>query len=134
MTHTSRCGSVLIVEDDRDIREAIAEVLMLEGYRATTASNGKAALDHLRGPAKNSKPCLILLDLMMPVMNGWEFLVAQRSDPALRNIPVMICSAVGDQAKFPGIVEILRKPIDLDELIGLVKRHCDPALNIVHVS
>jgi two-component system chemotaxis response regulator CheY len=132
MTHTSRCNNVLVVEDDRDIREAISEGLTIEGYRVTTASNGKEALDLLRKSPDAWKPCFILLDLMMPVMNGWEFLLIQGSDPLLKDIPVIVCSAVGDRTRFPGVVEFLNKPLDFDDLIKLISKHCDPSLNLVH--
>jgi CheY-like chemotaxis protein len=127
-------GSVLIVEDDRDIREVMAEALSLEGFQVSTASNGKEALDILQSMPDDRLPQFILLDLMMPVMNGWEFLQAQRSHSKFNNIPVMVCSAVADREKFAGIQEIAKKPIDLDQLISLVKQHCDPALNYEQVS
>jgi CheY-like chemotaxis protein len=122
----------MVVEDDRDIREAITEALMAEGFRVTCAANGKEALNLLRHSPARWKPCFILLDLMMPVMNGWEFLLVQRADPELKDIPVMVCSAVADRTKFPGIVEFVRKPIDLDELLRLVGTYCDKGLGIVH--
>jgi CheY-like chemotaxis protein len=132
MTHTPRCSNVLIVEDDKDIREAIADALALENFRVTTARNGKEALDLLLNSPHSWKPCFILLDLMMPVMNGWEFLLIQRAHPELSQIPVMVCSAIADRAKYPGIVDYLQKPIDLDRLIALVQKHCDPAVDVIH--
>lgn len=132
MTHSTRCQNILIVEDDNDIRQALVDVLTLENFRVTTARNGKEALELLRNSPTSWRPCFILLDLMMPVMNGWEFLLEQRSDPKLKDIPVMVCSAVADRNRFPGIVDFLKKPINVDELLMLVGRHCDPSLQLVH--
>ena len=134
MTHTSRCGHVLVVEDDCDIREAIEEALTIEGYRVKTAVNGKEALEMLKSAPPQWRPCFILLDLMMPVMNGWEFLLVQRADPELSKIPVMICSAVADRGKYPGILEFIKKPLDLDDLLNLVGKHCDPAMQMAHAD
>src|SRR5262245_7048564 len=81
---------LLLVEDDVSIRSALAEMLGDEGFTVTTAENGRAALDQLRqGPA----PDVIVLDLMMPEMDGWEFRVAQRADPLLAGIPLLAMSA-----------------------------------------
>jgi CheY-like chemotaxis protein len=132
MTHTTRCQNILIVEDDKDIRQALVDVLTLETFRVTTAGNGKEALELLRNSPNSWRPCFILLDLMMPIMNGWEFLLVQRSDPKLKDIPVMVCSAVADRTRFPGIVEFLKKPINIDELLTLVHRYCDPSLQLAH--
>lgn len=132
MTHSPRCQNVLVVEDDKDIRDAIVELLALEKFRVTTASNGKEALDLLQKSPVSWRPCFILLDLMMPVMNGWEFLLAQRADPNLKDIPVLVCSAIADRTRFPGIVDFIKKPIDIDQLIEVIKCHCEPSLQGSH--
>lgn len=132
MTHTARCQNILIVEDDHDIRQGLVDILTLENFRVTTACNGKEALELLRNSPTPWRPCFILLDLMMPVMNGWEFLLEQRSDPKLKDIPVMVCSAVADRNSFPGIVEFIKKPINLDDLLKFVHQHCEPSNQLVH--
>ncbi|WP_235969415.1 response regulator [Anaeromyxobacter diazotrophicus] len=87
-------GEVLLVEDDRAIRDTLRELLEDEGYRVQWAEHGLDALKQLRaGLRAGQRPRLILLDLMMPVMNGWEFREAQRRDPALSQIPVIVLSA-----------------------------------------
>ena len=116
-----KCSSVLIVEDERDIRETLKQVLELEGYNAITASNGKEAIEML---ATIPRPCLILLDLMMPVMDGWQFLEAQREDIILATIPVVIVSAAGEKAKSAGASAFIKKPVELDCLLSLVKQYC----------
>jgi CheY-like chemotaxis protein len=118
---------VLIVEDDLDIRDALAQILEEEGYAVVTAANGREALDALRsGPP----PRLILLDLMMPVMNGWQFRAEQRRDPAIADIPVVIISAdthVGDKAQAIGIAEYFRKPIEISGLLQTMEKYCGNA-------
>jgi CheY-like chemotaxis protein len=118
--------SILIVEDDADIREALAEILRDEGHEVQGAPNGQQALHVLRdGPL----PALILLDLMMPVMNGWQFRQAQRQDPVLAPIPVVVISADGAalrESTLMGASGFLQKPIELDELLAVVARYCQP--------
>jgi two-component system chemotaxis response regulator CheY len=115
-------GTILIVEDDRDIREIVATALHEEGYAALTAPNGEAALRVLREAPEVVD--LILLDLMMPVMDGWEFRAHQREDERLRHIPVLILSAGGQvekKAQNLGAVGWLKKPVQLGDLLGAVK-------------
>ncbi|MEW6270756.1 MAG: response regulator [Thermodesulfobacteriota bacterium] len=83
---------ILLVEDEEAVREVIAAVLDTEGYRVRTASNGREALDVLRG---GLRPCMIILDLMMPVMDGWQFRAEQLRDPELLKIPTIVYSAIG---------------------------------------
>jgi CheY-like chemotaxis protein len=118
------CRRILIVEDDSDLREALAQVLRDEGYEVLGASHGQEALESLRG---GRRPCLILLDLTMPVMNGWQFRDIQRHDPALSEIPVIVLSAGQDlPAQMPllGLQEFIRKPIRLEFLLDSVARFC----------
>lgn len=110
---------VLVVDDDPDIREGIADVLEVSGYTVSMAENGRAALALLRG---GPLPALILLDLMMPVMDGWEMLAALRAEPRLAGVPVVILTAM-DQSKVPVAAGYLRKPFDLDDLVSVVERH-----------
>lgn len=117
-------ATVLVVEDDSDIRDELADVLEDSNYRTIRAANGAVALQKLRG---GPRPCLILLDLMMPVMDGREFLDQQQKDAALKEIPVVVLSAHMDAAH--GATQIkaagfLRKPIDLSELLRIIERYC----------
>jgi CheY-like chemotaxis protein len=116
--------SVLVVEDDATTRRALALVLQDEGYSVTGVANGHEALLHLRHPPL---PDLILLDLMMPVMNGWEFRKKQIQDPKLKSIPVVIVSSdagVPQKAAALGARDCLVKPIDFEELVAAVQRCC----------
>jgi CheY-like chemotaxis protein len=111
---------ILVVEDDESIRQAMQGILADEGYRVTTAENGRQALERLRSGAA---PDLIVLDLRMPVMDGWEFRVAQRGDPALARIPILAVSADGS-AKAAAIDAdaYLRKPLSTDTLLKTIVR------------
>jgi CheY-like chemotaxis protein len=113
---------VLIVEDDADLREMMAELLQLEGYRTRSVTNGREALDYLERP---DRPDVILLDLMMPVMDGWEFRRRQMADPSLANVPVVVLSAL-DPARGRDLAGALfmKKPLDFDRLLELVRRFC----------
>ena len=115
--------TVLIIEDDHDIRETFKQLLELEGYTVATASNGKEGIDILN---KMQSPCLILLDLMMPVMNGWEFLSAQKADERLSKIPVVVVTAVGkESAESPSATGYIKKPVELEVLLETVKQYCN---------
>jgi CheY-like chemotaxis protein len=112
--------SVLIVEDDEDIRAAMAELLESEGFDVTVASNGQEGLEVLdqMGP-----PCLVLLDLMMPVMNGEDFLRHVRSNPSLNPVAIVIVTASG-KAPLPGTQGLLKKPFEISDLFATVTAHC----------
>lgn len=123
MTHEDR-RSILIVEDDEDVRGALAAVLEGEGHAILEARHGEEALRILRAP---NPVCLILLDLFMPTMNGWAFREEQRRDPALSSIPVIVLSADGAAVKSTvamGVLDSMVKPVDFDRLLSLVKQHC----------
>src|SRR5262249_37619408 len=92
-----------------------------EGYAVLTAGNGKEGLEQLR---RVTSPCLILLDLMMPVMNGQEFLRAKAAEESLASIPVCVLSGVGSQPDLPGIVAFLSKPVDFSRLFDLIRNYC----------
>ena len=104
--------TVLIVDDDDGIRESLADVLGDLGYDVVTAPHGKAAIDLLR---TGTKPGVILLDLMMPVMDGWAFREAQQKDASIKDIPVVVITA-GDTSDFGQLVT-LRKPLKLDAVM-----------------
>ena len=111
-------ASVLVVDDEREIREAVAEVLADEGYEVLDAGDGAEALSKLRA----FHPSVVLLDLMMPGMNGWEFREAQQHDPDLSGIPVIVLSALGKAAGIDA-AGYIRKPFELDELLTAVRTH-----------
>lgn len=119
-----RRRQILIVEDDADLREALTQVLRDEGYEVLGAAHGGETMDCLRG---GRRPCVILLDLSMPVMNGWQFRAAQRDDPELSRIPVIVLSAgqdLGAQMPVLGLREYIPKPIQLTSLLQSVSRVC----------
>ena len=116
---------MLVVEDDVDIQRAIVQVLQDEGIAARAAENGRVALTMLREPGA-TLPCVILLDLMMPVMDGQAFRAAQLRDPALARIPVIVLTADGhalEKAALMNGAEALRKPVELETLLAAVGRH-----------
>jgi CheY-like chemotaxis protein len=117
--------NVLIVEDDAETAESLAEVLNLMGYHSDVAENGQIALGILRGAPQ--KYCLVLLDIMMPVMDGWGFLVEQASDKAIADIPVVIVTAVLNartKAGTTGAVALLPKPVDPMKLEATLQQYC----------
>lgn len=115
-------GTILVVDDDDDVRAALAEVLAEEGYRVTGATNGREALDCMR---KGPRPDVILLDMMMPVMDGWQFRAEQQRDPRLAAIPVVVLSASPQYAtETLDCACSLRKPVELDLLLETVARLC----------
>jgi CheY-like chemotaxis protein len=117
-------ATVLIVEDDIDTREMLGRFLELEGYRVETAENGKLALERL-GSGVNA--CVILLDLMMPVMDGWQFRQEQARNAELADIPVIVVSAAGrERIQKIDADAYLSKPVDLEELLGCVTQFCRP--------
>lgn len=111
--------SLLLVDDDEDIRESLALLLRDEGYHVEVASNGREALERLdRLPA----PCAMLLDLMMPVMNGWKVLEVLEARPE-QHVPVLVLSAVVPP-RLAGARACMRKPFDVDALLLQVKQLC----------
>ncbi len=114
--------SVLVVEDDADVRQSLVEVLEDEGYEVAAAGDGLEALDYLHAA---QKPRLILLDLMMPRMDGFQFRAAQQNDQSLAEIPVAVVSADeqgGSKATALRASGYLRKPVKLADLLALVAR------------
>jgi CheY-like chemotaxis protein len=118
----TRCA-VLIVDDDRDIRETLEEILAYEGYSVATARNGADALEKARA----LRPELILLDLFMPVMDGAEFRRRQRDDPDIGAIPVVVVSAAAgleERVQALEVAEHLEKPLQIERLFQVVARYC----------
>jgi len=116
---------VMVIEDKVDERDALRLLLQVEGYDVIAVADGQAALDYMRGPAP--PPCVILLDLMMLGMNGWEFRSEQLRDAQLASIPVIVSSGDGrviEKAAALGIAEHFAKPIDFEALVALVGCYC----------
>jgi CheY-like chemotaxis protein len=116
---------VLVIDDDADIRYALVGALKEQGYRAISAANGLEALEVLR--TLPTPPSVILLDLMMPVMNGWEFRAEQQRDPLLSKIPVIVCTArenVGEEALKVSASGYVGKPFLLQDLLQEIGKVC----------
>lgn len=113
----SSAGQVLVVDDDAEVREALRDVLTDEGFDVKVAANGADALDALD---RDGAPAVIILDLMMPVMDGYEFLKQREQNPSLRQVPVVVVSATIDPRVESERVIVLRKPIDLERLLATI--------------
>jgi two-component system response regulator MprA len=119
---------VLIVEDQADLREMMAQMLTLEGFDAETAIDGVDALGKLLG--SGLQPQIILLDMMMPRMDGWAFVDRQTNNPAIAGIPVVVLSAVPrDQLQDVRAVAVLQKPLNFDDLLSILR-----ALTVLRVG
>jgi two-component system chemotaxis response regulator CheY len=116
-------GCVLIVEDDLDARESLCALVETEGYSVRSAGHGEEALRILR----DSRPCIVVLDIFMPVMNGFEFLREKSRDPALAPLPVVVVSAdaaAARRASGGGVRAALTKPVDHERLLALIRHYC----------
>ena len=114
---------VLVVDDDPFVRESLSELLAAKGYSALQAENGQKALEVLKKTPRF--PCLIVLDLVMPVMDGRGFLMLRADDPILRDIPVVVVSGSMQSGEpLDGIDAYLRKPVKVDRLIEIIDQHC----------
>src|SRR5688572_21196947 len=110
---------ILVVDDDSDIREVVHELLSDEGYQVRTARNGRDALSILQ----EWRPNVILLDLMMPIMDGWTFLARQESCQTLRRIPVIVMSAshtIGESDGRSTVADVVAKPFEIDTMLSKV--------------
>lgn len=124
---TERIHCVMIVDDDCDVRENLEEILVREGFRPQCCASAVEALAVLQG---KHEPCVVLLDLVMPQMNGWDFLDELMQLPLVTSShPVIIVSGASDAKaalKMPGVVAVLQKPFELEELIDTVREHAAP--------
>jgi len=116
-------GPILLVDDDAELRDELAAALTEVGYEVVSASNGREALEQLKA---RPLPRVIVLDLLMPVMNGWEFCDAARGDPTMGKIPIVVTSgAVSRDPASPYYINVddfITKPFDLDELLVKIRR------------
>jgi CheY-like chemotaxis protein len=122
---TGTRSAVCVIDDDADIREILSDVLNQEGYEVVVAGDGESALNRLRARADGWS--LIILDLMMPRMNGWEFRRQQLQDPALASIPVVLLTGAGNAAATTddlSVAGVIEKPVDLDALLEKVAAYC----------
>lgn len=111
----------MVVDDERGIRDTISRMLELEGYAAVLAENGRDALTKL----ETCNPCLILLDVMMPVMGGLEFMKCVGEDPKLADIPIVLVTAYGSDVDASLARSIIDKPFRLHDILDTVKQYCD---------
>lgn len=117
MNHT-----ILIVEDEEDLREMMRDALELNGYAVVTAQDGQDALAKIGGI---EHLCLVILDLLMPVMNGWDFVEKMRDRAELASVPVVVHSSAPGPAP-SGVTRVLQKPMIFDRLIAVVREYCRP--------
>jgi two-component system, chemotaxis family, chemotaxis protein CheY len=108
----------MVVDDDIGSLAALADILSLEGYRVETMSNGQEALDHLRGEAE--PPAIVILDLFMPVMDGWQFLAEIKNDAGLAQLRIPVIVVTAFNAKVNEAHTVIRKPIDLERLLHTI--------------
>ena len=127
--YMTTCGCIVIVEDDRAIRETLQQLIESQGYGVRTACNGEEALALLK---VLDTPCLILTDLMMPVMNGYEFIQLASQTHTIATIPIVIVSATPKESDLKVMSEsgkikgLIKKPFDCDYLMKVVVEHCGP--------
>lgn len=114
---------VLLIEDDADVRTTLADILELEGFQVEWCEDGATALERLRA---GDRPDVILLDLMMPQMDGWQFRASQEADPKMAAIPVVVLSAQGgltaEQIQRLHAAAFLRKPIEVGQLVDALAK------------
>lgn len=117
-------GPVLVVDDDEPFRAEIVEALQRSGYAVVSAGDGREALEYLRG---DNTPALVLLDMMMPLMNGWSLFEAVKQDPRLASVPIVLLTATtghDDAQSLPEVAECLNKPVRMNKLLSLAAAHC----------
>ncbi|HXH75324.1 MAG TPA: response regulator [Bacteriovoracaceae bacterium] len=115
-------NNILVIDDDPGIRQMMQDVLEIYGYNVLTACDGGQGISTLT--SMKHPPSVIVLDLMMPGLNGWDFLDFQRNNPQYADVPVVICSAYGESAKSVRAQKVLVKPVKLDSLVGAVRTYC----------
>lgn len=116
-------GAILVVDDDEGVREGMRALLESEGYAVATASDGAEAIEKLR----EGEVRLVLLDLAMPGVDGWQFLARRESEAGFPRVPVVLLSGLPFIRDAPGVADFIRKPIDSARLLDCVHRLCGPA-------
>jgi CheY-like chemotaxis protein len=116
-----RCHTILVVEDDDDIRGTLVELLASEGYEAVPARHGKDALTLIAN--RTEDPCLILTDLMMPEMDGWELITFLKEQDFVITIPIVAMTA-GVDDKVPRVRKVIKKPFNMESVVALVREYC----------
>ncbi|MGH7284897.1 MAG: response regulator, partial [Polyangiaceae bacterium] len=117
VTHAAIAGYVLVVDDEEDIRDTLRELIEMKGFKAQTAANGAEALEQLIA----ERPCLVVLDLVMPVMDGVALLEKMRADPAPSDVPVVVSTSAPHLA--PRDVPVVQKPIDIGKMVEWLHRY-----------
>src|SRR6516162_8634484 len=117
-----KCRRILVVEDDEAIRDILQFALEEHGYTVSFAANGQDGISVLK---QMGQPCLILLDLMMPVMDGWEFAHAMEKDRRLKNNPIVLVTASCEKIESIPYKEVLKKPLDIHRLFDTVGRYVE---------
>jgi CheY-like chemotaxis protein len=112
--------TVLVVEDEQELREMMRDALEQNGYTVVTAEHGQEALAKL---AQIDRLCLVILDLLMPVMDGWDFVARFREDPDLALVPVLVHTSAPDRAP-AGVTRVVEKPLMFDRLLSIVREYC----------
>jgi DNA-binding response OmpR family regulator len=115
MPHT-----VLVIEDEQDLREMIRDALEMSGYAVVTAEDGQDALDKISGI---DNLCLVILDLLMPVMNGWDFFEKMRQRAEHASVPVVVHTSAPSEAPV-GVTRVIQKPMAFDRLVSVVREYC----------
>ena len=121
----TECKRILVVDDDELIREALKELLEIKGYSVSTATTGQEALNLIDRPSNIG---LIILDLMMPVMDGQTFINIQQKNGNPVKIPIVVLSGISDQVNIPGVLKCLKKPVDLQSLLKIIEQTCGSSL------
>ena len=122
MSESQPAPVILVVDDEPDARETLRELLEYEGYTVAVAADGREAMERLASVDFAGRACIILLDLFMPVMNGWDLVERLRSDGTASRVKVVITTSAPNQA--PAGFSVLAKPLDPDKLLATIKKHC----------
>lgn len=117
---------VLIIEDNIDINLSLKEIFEQDGYEAEVAFDGQEAINKIK--SMTEKPCLILLDLMMSPMNGWEFMAHVTKEALLPGVPIVVISAVHNKDTLPGTIQFIAKPFSVDQALSLCDTYCKKTL------